>query len=103
VWKLLGENVSELIALSAFFLAVYQIYLSRVSSKISVIPHITNYASTTRNDKSAVYEFIIANTGVGPAKITSWKILLNGSDIEKTEYKNIESYLNYLRTGKIAQ
>lgn len=100
MWELLGENVSEIIALSAFVLAVYQLYLSRMSSKISVIPHITHYASTTRNDKSAIYEFRIANTGMGPAKITSWKVLLDGSDIEKSEYKSIENYLNYLRAER---
>lgn len=100
MWEIIGNNTSEIIALSAFILAAYQLYLSRKSSRLSVIPHIAHYASTTRNNGSAIYEFTIANTGMGPAKLTEWQLLFDGQDIEKSEYQVIDNYLNYLCAGK---
>lgn len=100
IWRFIGDNASEIIALSAFFLATYQFYLSRKSSKLSVIPHIAHYISTAKSDGVAIFEFVISNTGLGPAKICEWKFLLEDKNISDSKFQNIENYLNHIFSGK---
>jgi hypothetical protein len=76
IWKLLGENTSEVIATSALGLAIWQGLIARRHNKISVSPNLTFF--TTFLDKDPHFSVDIKNNGLGTAIITSYEIMLDG-------------------------
>ena len=64
-----------LISVGTFLVFIYQTNLIRQEQYMSVYPYLefSNYASHSPN-----YRFLLENTGVGPAMITSTQVLVNG-------------------------
>jgi hypothetical protein len=87
IWKLLGENTSELIAASALGLATWQGFIARRHNKLSVSPHLTFFTAFSDNDPH--FSIDIKNNGLGTAIITSYEVMIDGVTQPNTDEREI--------------
>ncbi len=75
IWDFLAANVASFIALSALFVSVFSLYLTRRHNKLSVRPHIIVRTDHTQYS----YKIELRNNGLGPALIkqVDWHLLSN--------------------------
>ncbi|MET0013052.1 MAG: hypothetical protein ABW088_05310 [Sedimenticola sp.] len=95
IWNFIGCYVSEIIALCAFGIAVWQGYVIRAHNKISVRPHIIVEPIVQWNEPQV--QILLENVGIGPAMIKSYKVLLDGEEVDlsvKTALTNMISALD---------
>ena len=76
IWKLLGENASELIALAALGLAIWQGFIARRHNKLSVRPHLS--FTSCFLDEDPHFSIDLTNDGLGTAIITNYKVQIDG-------------------------
>lgn len=78
IYNFIGQYAAEIIAGCALGLTVYQAYLSRRHSRLSVRPHLTQFIHRDKKPGQAMLMYRLLNNGVGPAFIKSFQILLDG-------------------------
>jgi len=78
LWRLVSDNSSELIALSALFLAIWQGVVSRNHNSLSVRPYLIFHVNNQCEEPQLSVE--LENVGVGPAVINHYSVLLDGVD-----------------------
>ncbi|WP_146043141.1 hypothetical protein [Pseudomonas protegens] len=80
---------SILIAIIALCTSIYQSILSRNHNKITVRPHLATHVE----QEEGLFKMEIRNDGVGPAIITSAKLLFEGIEVEGKGSQLIENAL----------
>jgi len=78
------EHFSAVVAFCVMFFTAYQAYITRAHNIISVRPAITinlHTCSGTENNKYYL-ELYLRNSGLGPAKITSFNFYYRGKIVE---------------------
>ncbi len=79
VWRFLGDNWTEIAALSALGLAVYQYVATRRHNRLSVKPHVDSHFDTGSNENGEGWLiFKLSNNGLGPALIRKFQITQAG-------------------------
>lgn len=69
----------NLIALSAMFVALWNVKSQRKHARLSVTPHIDFYYGITTKDPLGLY---LINNGIGPAKITDFSVIIKGDRVQ---------------------
>ena len=87
LWKVIGSNASELIAIAALTLAIWQGYIARRHNKLSVRPHLSFVSTFSHKAPHILVD--LKNNGIGTAIITEYIVILDG-EIQK---KNSTSYV----------
>ncbi len=78
----LNDYSSEVIALCALLLTIWQLSVQRSHNKVSVRPHLFVFRDNGRlNHKSKITVYLI-NNGLGPAYINDFKVYLDGVEAE---------------------
>lgn len=79
-WGLsVGESASLFVAAAAFFISIYQTYITRIHNRLTVKPKISINVSLSPYNSPSV-GFFVKNSGVGPAIIESIE-LVKGCEI----------------------
>ena len=96
VWDLLGGNATEIIALCALFFTAYQTHATRRHNILSVQPHLTTFVNRDRNQKTGTLSVALMNNGLGPARILSYRIYLDGKEINADVSKDAEAVIKQM-------
>ena len=106
----LKNSPSIWISVFALFLTIHQALATRKHNRLSVQPRLTTHLQIERNVTEEKITRVIAtlsNSGLGPAIIKSFEILVNDkpylineqSEIESLVIRNVSGYIVELRTG----
>ncbi len=106
----LKNNPSVVISICALLLTMYQAWATRKHNRLSVQPRLSTQSQIERDVTEERIIRVIAtlsNSGLGPAIIKSFEILVNGkpylineqSEIESLIARNITGHIVELRTG----
>lgn len=93
-WQVLLGISGTVIALLALILTLWQAWVSRRHNKLSVIPYLTTWTHT--NHQAYKYHVEIINNGIGPALIKSFKIFVDGHQIQGKDLELIQKCLKLL-------
>lgn len=74
----LSEYGSEVIALCALFLTIWQLSVQRSHNKVSVKPHLFVFRDKDRFNNEGKITVYLINNGLGPAYINDFKVYLDG-------------------------
>lgn len=75
---------SVLIAVCAFFLSIWQMFLSRKHDRLSAMPHLLiSFHTKETPPRFGIY---LENAGIGPAIIKSFEVFLDGHNQEPFEH-----------------
>lgn len=74
----LSSVAAVLIGVSALSVSVYQASIMREQQRMSVWPHVTLWSSNVDASGKPVYLIELRNDGVGPAKLQSLEVLVDG-------------------------
>ena len=77
LFQMLSENWEGIIAISAVILTGTQIYFYKKHNKLSVKPHLDNFATSIEKDGYLEYILYLNNNGLGPADIESFVVKYN--------------------------
>lgn len=97
IWDFISYNTSEIIAICAFGIAVWQGVVIRKHNKISVRPYLI-FNSTFKDDNPQI-SVNIENVGIGPAIIKSYKMFLDSHEVDlskKTSITDIKDKFNIM-------
>ncbi|MDD9893285.1 MAG: hypothetical protein OXT49_07255 [Gammaproteobacteria bacterium] len=78
--KLVVMACAVFVSCCALATSIWQAYAARKHNRLSVTPHLTTWFNEWYSDKK--FELILMNNGVGPAKITSFKVYVDGVVLE---------------------
>lgn len=99
--KLGVSFASVVVSLLALFVAGYSVWATRKHNRLSVQPRFTTFTSATDKDETtgiALYKLVLRNSGLGPAFIKQFEVLINGvaHQPKKPEdfFKIVKDYLN---------
>jgi hypothetical protein len=106
----LKNNPSVVISICALLLTMYQAWATRKHNRLSVQPRLTTHLRIERDAAEEGITRVIAtlsNSGLGPAIIKSFEMLVNDkpyfineqSEIESLVVRNITGHIVELRTG----
>lgn len=87
----INKNAGLLVAILALIVAIYESYRRRRHDRLSVQPVIEGKAELFK-EKAEVF---LLNVGLGPARITEYKIYVDGNEIDRmdTAFKNFSEKL----------
>lgn len=110
-FQFLGKCVTEIVAICALGLTLYQAYLFRQHNRLTVRPHLVSFSCRNKRPGQRVLVYSLLNNGVGPAFIKSFRILLDGqlvTDLDKIlaeveDVQNSVSPASALQTDVIFQ
>ncbi|OEE78176.1 hypothetical protein A1OQ_21840 [Enterovibrio norvegicus FF-162] len=88
---------SVIIALSALGITIYQAYLGRKHNKLSLRPHLHYWFDNSELDN--VYSFEVINNGIGPAKVKTFEVTLNGETVEERGTRQLSTALYTVFSG----
>ena len=91
LWSFIGSNAAEIIACCAFFLAVWQGFVTRHHNKLSVTPQLV--FETTVQAKPRQVSVHLNNSGIGPAEVISFKYFFDGKDLDSSELDVMFEYI----------
>ena len=78
IWAFIGNNASELIALSALGLAIWQGIAAHNHNKLTVLPHLIFHSTTQCEEPQLAVD--LENVGTGPAIINSYRLFLDNEE-----------------------
>lgn len=81
----LGRHATEVIALCALGLTIFQAIVARRHNALSVQPYITEFNHRETSPGRGLLAFRLMNHGIGPAFITGFKILLDGKPVKDAD------------------
>lgn len=90
-WSWLSINSSNVIALCALILTVWQAIVARKHNKLSVTPYLTTWTHVDTDKCSYAVE--ILNNGIGPALIKSFQIFVDGHEIKGQDLEILQKAL----------
>jgi hypothetical protein len=76
---LLTDNAALIVAVCAFFVAVYQAYATRRHNRLSVTPHLVVFTDRRNDNGQAKFVVKLRNSGLGPAIIRTYEVLLDNA------------------------
>jgi hypothetical protein len=100
IWKFLGNNAAEIIALCALFYTAFQAHTTRKHNRLSVTPYLTTFTHTLKTPQLVTLVNELMNNGLGPAVIKEYKIFLDGSQLDIKNSDQAEKELEILLQGK---
>ncbi|EGQ7830716.1 hypothetical protein [Vibrio parahaemolyticus] len=103
--EILSQYASEIIALCALFLTVYQASSQRRQNRISLKPHLDLFTERHFNNGVGRIEIYLINNGLGPAFIETFEITLgdknyNAKDALTVLFGNRSDEFNYTELSK---
>jgi hypothetical protein len=93
-WEAIAGFSTAVIALCAFFLTIWQVFVTRRHNKLSVTPHLTTWSYSDKVNNRYIVELL--NNGIGPALINSFQIQVDGQPIIGNASETIEKALKIL-------
>jgi hypothetical protein len=102
----LKSSSSAVISVCALFLTSYQVWATRKHNKLSVQPRLTTYRHIERDvaDEKVIRVFAgLRNSGLGPAYIQSFEILVNDVPFLITETEDFYKLINQSLTATLVQ
>ncbi|MUK27099.1 hypothetical protein [Aliivibrio fischeri] len=88
---------SIVIAVSALGATIYQAYLNRKHNRIAVTPHLHYWS---KNDElNNTYSLEVINNGIGPARITKFELMLNGTIVEEKGMSKVSNTISKVFSG----
>ena len=80
-WNWLSINASNVIAICALGLTIWQAHMSRSHNKLCVQPHLALFFDNSSGGRE--FHLTLQNNGVGPALISKFCINIDGREIQK--------------------
>jgi hypothetical protein len=97
-WEFLGDNWTEIAALSALGLSVYQCVATRRHNRLSVKPHVDSHTDKGINEKGEGWlVFKLSNNGLGPALIRKFQIVQKERELSDFEPDTVKPFLAELK------
>lgn len=93
-WEAIAGIASAVIALCALALTLRQAIVARRHNKLSVTPHLTTWSHSDEGNNR--YQIDLLNNGIGPARIKSFSIQVDGQVINGEGTEPIEKALKIL-------
>lgn len=93
-WEAIPGIASAIIALCALALTLWQIVVTRCHNKLSVTPHLTTWSHSDEGNNR--YQIDLLNNGIGPARIKSFSIQVDGQAVDGEGTEPIEKALKIL-------
>ncbi len=93
VWKWLGNNSAEIIAICALIFTAYQAYLLRKHNRLSVTPKLAVFTARNSENKIGTINIELSNNGLGPAIIKKYEFEVD--DKVKT-FKDSDEALKFI-------
>lgn len=100
IWKVVGDNAAEIIALCALFYTAFQAHATRKHNKLSVKPHITTFSHNYMSPGQVELTSELMNNGLGPAVIKSYKIFQDEIELEIQNSAQVGEKLKEILSGK---
>ena len=101
IMELIGNNAAVIIALCALFYTAFQAHTTRKHNKLSVTPHITTFVYNHAKPGEGSLTSELTNNGLGPAVIKSFKIFLNGTELNIQSSEQAGKKLKEILEGKV--
>ena len=92
-WNWFSTNSSNIIAVCALILTIWQAFVTRRHNKLSVVPYLTTWSNS--GDKG-LFRVDIINNGIGPALIQTFQVFVDGHEIVGQDLEIIRKALKIL-------
>lgn len=89
-----------IIAGSAVALTLYTINATHRHNRLSVTPHLTGHDSRNATNEGVTFTCDIRNSGLGPARIKSFTLFLDGKPFTTPDDNPVEAIFKELLNGK---
>jgi len=96
-WHWLSENMTVVFAICAMAITIWQGYLTRRHSRLSVKPHLTIDYTYSNHDFSLEYR--LSNNGLGPAIITKYEMIIDEKVVPTDNFNEAKQELWHLFNG----
>lgn len=96
IWRFFGDNSAEIIAFCALLFTVYQFRAARHHNKLMVTPHLCIETNTEVSNQEYEMEILLKNSGIGPAVVKKFTILLDGKDLGEVDLNKMRSIVDDL-------
>lgn len=93
-WGWFGENVASIIAACAMFATFWQGYIVMRHNKLSVQPQLVFTSRIAIIDRIPTILVTLSNTGLGPAKLTSYSLSINNQEIDFTNHNMVPELIH---------